>query len=447
MRGASLKGRTIGMSALGRHILVEYIGCSSDILNDVSVIEKGMVDAAQEAGATVINSTFHHFSPFGVSGVVVIQESHLAIHTWPEYQYAAVDLFTCGDSVDPWVSFDKLKKVFKAQNHSALEMQRGSLSMMNRIEFKVDQMRADSEEALIKAKKKKPNFKREVWFTDKDDTQALSLKYTGDVLFKETSPYQTVRIFDTNAYGKMLAINNMVMCTERDEHHYHEMIVHPAIQAFGGSPRNVLVIGGGDGGTVREVLKYDSIEKVTMVEIDEVVVRASKQFLPTISSEFGNPKLNLIIDDGIKFVANAKENEYDLIIVDGSDPVGPAKGLFTAEFYLNCMRAVKPNGIVVTQGESPMFHEKTFIELNHCLKGIFGKEQVHTLLFHSTTYPSGMWSIQMGIKGKYHPVKDFDSGKAKNFCREKGLRYYNEGLHYGAFSLPTFVTQMLEKTL
>src|SRR5690606_18406256 len=120
------------LNALGRHILVEFIGCSPEVLNDVSVIETSMVEAAQKAGATVIQSTFHHFSPFGVSGVVVIQESHLAIHTWPEYQYAAVDLFTCGDTVDPWISFDHLKQAFEAKNQSVLEMHRGPLPMLKR---------------------------------------------------------------------------------------------------------------------------------------------------------------------------------------------------------------------------------------------------------------------------------------------------------------------------
>lgn len=119
------------MKALGRHILVEFLNCKADVLNDVTAIENAMVEAAQIAGATVINSTFHHFSPYGVSGVVVIQESHLAIHTWPEYRYAAVDLFTCGDTVDPWVSFEHLKKAFEA-SYSALEMNRGATHIIKK---------------------------------------------------------------------------------------------------------------------------------------------------------------------------------------------------------------------------------------------------------------------------------------------------------------------------
>ncbi len=430
------------MNALGRHILVEFLNCKADVLNDVVQIEKAMVEAAQIAGATVINSTFHHFSPYGVSGVVVIQESHLAIHTWPEYRYAAVDLFTCGDTVDPWVSFEHLKKAFEA-SYSALEMNRGSTHILK----KKGDIQVKPNDAETYDPKKGYKINRNVWFTDKDENQALSLRYTGDVLFDEISPYQRVRILETYAYGTMLTIDDMVMCTEKDESHYHEMITHPAIQAYqavNGPIKNALVIGGGDGGTIREIFQYKSVDQVTMVEIDEAVVRACKQHIPSIATDFDNPKLNLIIGDGIDFVAKSKPEQFDVIIVDGSDPAGPAEGLFTKDFYANCMKALKPNGVLVTQGESPMFHAKTFVELNQCLKNVFGQSNVHTLMFHATTYPSGMWSVQMAIKGKYHPVKDVKKENIAQSLKGKTLRYYNEDLHSAAFSLPTFVKEMLD---
>ncbi len=425
------------MNALGRHILVEFSGCNAEVLNDVSKIEKAMIDAAQIAGATVINSTFHHFSPWGVSGVVVIQESHLAIHTWPEYRYAAVDLFTCGDSVDPWVSFEHLKKAFEA-NYSAIEMNRGSLSVIKKTDFKPAHMREKPTFDLSKG----VQIERNVWFTDKDENQALSLRYSGDVLFDETTPFQRVRVLESYSHGKFLAINNMVMCTERDEYHYHEMITHPVMQSHGNA-KNVLVIGGGDGGTIREVLKYNQVDKVTMVEIDEAVIRASKQFLPQVASEFGNPKLNLVIGDGIQFVKDAAANTYDIIIVDGSDPVGPAEGLFTAEFYNNCKKSLKDGGLLITQGESPMFHEGTFVALNKCLKEIYGEKSVHTMIFHATTYPSGMWSLQVAVKGSKNPAIEFNKDAAAKFSKDHGLKYYNEDLHTAAFMLPTFVKNML----
>lgn len=428
------------MNALGRHILVEFVGCNPEILNDVSVIEKSMVDAAQKAGATVIQSNFHHFSPFGVSGVVVIQESHLAIHTWPEYQYAAVDLFTCGESVDPWISFDHLKTSFQSKNHSGIEMWRGSLSLMKRIEFQASK----SDRKQIEQARLEPKFQRNLWFTDKDENQAISLRHSGNILFNETSPFQQVRVMESYSHGKFLAINNMVMASEKDEFHYHEMIVHPALQTQG-APKRVLVIGGGDGGTIREVFKYPTIEKVVMVEIDEAVVRASKLHLPTMNCEFNNPKLELRIEDGIQYVKNCEANSFDVIIVDGSDPVGPAEGLFTEDFYRNCQKALREGGVLVTQGESPMFHDKAFVELNSCLKSIFQKDKVHTLLFFATTYPTGMWSLQMAVKGNKNPAKDFSIEKSREFTKEKKLRYYNENVHQAAFQLPGFVKQMLKE--
>ena len=428
------------MSALGNHILVEFSGCEPEIMNGVSSIENAMVEAAEKAGATVINSTFHHFSPYGVSGVVVIQESHLAIHTWPEYGYAAVDLFTCGDQVDPWISFDSLKEAFKAQNYSAIEMKRGALNLLNRLDFDLNSIRSEAKNRVNPQK-----YTRNVWFTDKDDDQGLSLRYTGDVLYEKKTDFQRVKVFDTYRYGKMLALDNMVMTTEKDEFHYHEMIAHPAIFTHG-NVKDVLVIGGGDGGTVREILRHDSVENVTMVEIDEAVIEACKLHLPGIASSFDHPKLNLKIEDGIQFVKNLDAQKYDLIVVDGSDPVGPAKGLFTVEFYQNCFNALNSSGILVAQGESPKFNENAFVDLNQTLKGIFGNEKVHTSLFYVPTYPTGMWSFQWGVKGESSPFEiNEKSDLIDSFVHSESLKYYNFHIHKASFALPNFVKQMLKE--
>ncbi|MDD4746539.1 MAG: polyamine aminopropyltransferase [Salinivirgaceae bacterium] len=425
------------MGALGKHILVEFNGCKPEIMNDVSFIEKSMVDAAVKSGATVINSTFHHFSPYGVSGVVVIQESHLAIHTWPEYGYAAVDLFTCGDTVNPWVSFDELKTRFGAKNYSALELKRGSVNLLERLDFDLRGNREQISDVV------KPQYKRNVWFTDKDENQALSLRHSGDVLYEKQSPYQKVKVINTYGYGKALTIDNMFMCTEKDEYHYHEMITHPAVLAHG-AVKKVLVIGGGDGGTIRELFKHRSIEHVDMVEIDDAVIEASKLHLPTLSAAFSHPKLNLVIGDGIKFAADASETSYDLVIVDGSDPVGPSEGLFSNEFYKNCKRILNDNGLLVVQGESPKFNTETFAELNVCLKEIYGKTKVNTLLFNIPTYPSGVWSIQIGSKGNVNP-KVIDIEKADTFISNNIMHYYNPELHAAAFVLPTYVKRLLNE--
>jgi len=424
-------------NALGNHILVEFMGCDPHIMNDVSSIERDMVGAAQKAGATVINSTFHHFSPYGVSGVVVIQESHLAIHTWPEYGYAAVDLFTCGE-MDAWISFDYLKECFGAKQYSAIELKRGAIQLLTRTDFDLSSMREKATEW-----RNPEMYTRNVWFTDKDEDQALSLRFTGEVFYDVQSPFQRVRIMESYKYGKMLALDDMVMTTEKDEFHYHEMISHPAMFTHGNA-KNILVIGGGDGGTVREVLRHEGVEKVTMVEIDEEVIKSCKEFLPTIAAAFDNPKLELLVDDGIAFAKNAAPESYDIIIIDGSDPVGPAEGLFSVSFYQNCYNALKSGGILIAQGESPKFNEKAFSELNFTLRGIFGQENAPVSLFFVPTYPTGMWSFQYGLKDSEHPKKIKNVEEIDAFVETEGLRYYNSDVHTGSFATPNFVKALLK---
>ncbi len=425
-------------SALGNHILVEFMNCDPHIMNDVAAIERDMVDAAKKAEATVINSTFHHFSPYGVSGVVVIQESHLAIHTWPEYGYAAVDVFTCGE-MNAWIAFDYLKESFQAKSYSAIEMKRGSVNLLTRNDFDISTMRQKANEWV------NPGFyTRNVWFTDKDENQALSLRFTGDVFYDHQSPFQRVRILESYKYGKMLALDDMVMTTENDEFHYHEMISHPAMFMHP-NPKNVLVIGGGDGGTIREVLRHKGVEKVTMVEIDGAVIEACKEHLPQIASSFNDPKLTLLVDDGIAFIKNAAPGTYDVILVDGSDPVGPAEGLFSVSFYQNCYNALKSVGVLVAKGESPKFNEKAFCELNYTLQDIFGRDKAPVSLFFVPTYPTGMWSFQYGLKGDIDAIKHLDNSSIDAFVQSEGLRYYNSALHTGSFALPNFVKSLLLK--
>ncbi|BDD08898.1 hypothetical protein FUAX_13300 [Fulvitalea axinellae] len=427
------------MNALGRHIIVEFYDCKPELLNDVVYIENNMVGAAEKAGATVINSTFHHFAPIGVSGVVVIQESHLAIHTWPEYGYAAVDLFTCGETVNPWVSYNFLKEAFKAEHGSAVEMRRGETSLLIRKDYDVSQLRHQRTDA-----DGSPLRTKDIWFTERNDNIALSLKHAGDKLYEKKSPFQKVEIYDTYAYGNMLTLDGMVMTTEKDEYVYHEMISHiPSLTHP--NPKRALVIGGGDGGTVRELLRHSSYDEVVMVEIDEAVVEASKEFLPSIASALDHPKLSLRIDDGIKYVKETKGEAFDIVIVDSTDPVGPGEGLFTETFYRDVHRILKKDGIMVTQSESPRFNVKVFKEIFDCYGSIYGKENVHTYLAHIPTYPTGMWSFSYCSKGQANPLTTIDEDRRTEFLANNKLSYYNKEVHTAAFALPNFVKDILGK--
>lgn len=425
------------MESLGRHIIVEFYDCDVEKINHVAGIEQLMMKAAELAGATIINSTFHHFSPFGVSGVIVIEESHLAIHTWPEYQFASIDLFTCGELVDPWIAFDYLKEEFSASHSSSIELQRGQPHFLEKIPLKTPDVRDQASK-----KQKKVTSNRSIWFTERDNNIALSLRHKGDVLYHKQSPYQKVEIIDTYAYGKTLILDGMIMTTEKDEYVYHEMITHVPLFCHH-HPQRVLVIGGGDGGTARELVKHESIDHIDVVEIDAYVIEACKKYLPHLASSFFHDKVHTFIEDGLQFVKQCPKEQYDLIIVDSTDPVGPAEGLFTKEFYEDVHTCLKPDGIMVTQSESPRFNQQVFSEIQQCYKKIFGKENVHPYLAYIPTYPSGMWSFSFCSKKPIHPITDFQQKKAEEFVDQHHLRYYTPEIHRSAFVLPGFVQALL----
>ncbi len=426
------------MASLGRHIIVEYYDCTPEVLNDVVLIQESMEGAAEKAGATIINSTFHHFSPYGVSGVVVIEESHLAIHTWPEFGYASVDLFTCGEAVDPWISYQFLKEAFEAGHGSAVELKRGEMALLKRRDFDVKQLRDDKS-----ADDGSPIRTKDVWFTERDDKIALSMKHDGK-LYDEQSDFQRVEVYNTQAYGNMLTLDGMVMTTEKDEYVYHEMITHIPLLTHP-NPKRALVIGGGDGGTAREMLRHEGLDEVVMVEIDEKVIEACKEHLPSIASALDHPKLKLIVDDGIKYVKEAASGSFDVVVVDSTDPVGPAEGLFSVDFYNEVYRILSDDGIMITQSESPRFNDKVFREIYDVYGSIFGPDKVHCYLAYIPTYPTGMWSFSYSAKGNAHPLKGLDKDKSRQFSASQDLSYYNDAIHESAFALPNFVRKMINK--
>ena len=429
------------MNSLGRHIVVEYFGCEPEVLDDVVHIEQTMLEAARKAEATIINSTFHHFSPFGVSGVVVIQESHLAIHTWPEYGFASVDIFTCGDEVDPWVAYNVLLEGLKAEHGSAIEMGRGQKNLLPKTSKKFT-----TEIPTFPEAEKTPKYLRNVWFTERDDTIAFSLRHTGDILYRKRSPFQKVEVYDTFAYGKALVIDDIIMTTEKDEYVYHEMMAHVPMQTHP-NPERVLIIGGGDGGVLREVTRYENLQEAILVEIDELVIEATRIHFPQLAVGFDHPKAKVLIEDGIKYVVNAESESFDIIMVDSTDPFpeGPGERLFTDEFYQNAYRILKPNGLLITQSESPRYNVKTFQALYKTYKKIFGENNVYCYLANTPTYPAGIWSFSYNSKnGKVHPLKNYDRNKVREFSRKHNLKYYNEDIHPAAFALPGYVKEMLQ---
>lgn len=269
-----------------------------------------------------------------------------------------------------------------------------------------------------------------LWFTeDWTDHLRVSLRIR-EVLHRERSPYQEICVYETADFGRLLTLDDIIQVTERDEFFYHEMLAHVPLVAHP-SPRKVLIIGGGDGGTAREALKHGV--EVVQVEIDERVVEAARRFLPTMAKSYDHPSLRLVIGDGIEYVKAAGE-VYDVVLVDSTDPVGPAEGLFREAFFRDVFRCLSPEGMLAIQTESPLFSSSLVKGVQEALARVF--PVVRLYWGPVVTYPGGIWSYSLGSRGP--DPRDFDP------ARTRGLetRYYSEETHRAAFALPPFLREL-----
>lgn len=276
------------------------------------------------------------------------------------------------------------------------------------------------------------------YYENHQDTVKFGIKVDKH-LYTNKSDFQQIDIFENDVFGKFMTLDGLMMVTEKDEFIYHDMITHIPL-AVNPNIKRVLVIGGGDGGTVRELTRYEHITKIDMVEIDELVVKASLKHLPITSCKLDDKRVSLYYQDGLEFVKN-KENEYDLILVDSTDPIGPGEGLFTREFYRDCYKALSEDGILINQNESPYYdsYQKEMKRANKKIKEVF--DIVNVYQFHMPTYPSGHWLFGFASK-TYHPIKDLKKDIWENFKIK--TKYYNTDIHVGSFMLPTYVKELLE---
>ncbi|BAU46625.1 spermidine synthase [Sulfurifustis variabilis] len=276
------------------------------------------------------------------------------------------------------------------------------------------------------------------WYTEEWAGQgsAISLKIARK-LHEERSPYQTIEIYETESFGRLMTLDGLVMVTDRDNFIYHEMMSHPALFTHP-HPRRVLIIGGGDCGTLREVLKHASVEVAEQVELDERVTRVAEQYFPQLCASNGDPRARFHFEDGIAFVARAAPDSYDVVIVDSTDPVGPAAGLFSEDFYRNCLRALAPQGLLVGQSESPLFHPD-LIEAVHRAMRTAGFREVAMLHFPQCTYPSGWWSATLAAKDAKLPRFRETAAADRPFP----TRYYNAAVHAGALAVPEYLRKSL----
>lgn len=279
------------------------------------------------------------------------------------------------------------------------------------------------------------------WFMEKNSQwpgQANSLKVKEVLLHKKTE-FQDLLVFESTDWGKVLILDGVIQLTEKDEMSYQEMMAHLPMFSHP-KPLHVLIIGGGDGGVLREVVKHECIERVTMCEIDGGVVDASKTFFPSVSCAFSHPKVNLIIGDGVGFAEKSEANTFDVMIIDSSDPVGPAEKLFSKEFYDNAQRILKPGGVLCSQGECLWIHADLIGEMIADFGSPFASAEYASI--QVPTYPSGQ--IGAFLARKAGGSGDISCSVAKRGVPEgMDLRYYSSEMHKAAFVLPEFIRKKL----
>ncbi len=280
----------------------------------------------------------------------------------------------------------------------------------------------------------------ELWYSEKHtENVKFSIKIEQQLL-SEKSDFQDIDVFESKDFGRFFTLDGLIMITEKDEFIYHDMIVHIPMAA---NPKikKVLVIGGGDGGTIRELSRYTTVEQIDLVEIDKMVVDVCKKYFPLTACKYDDPRVAIYFEDGLKFVRD-KENLYDLIIVDSTDPFGPGEGLFTKEFYGNCFKALTGSGILVNQHECPYYKDYavSMQRAHRRIKEFFPITKVYQA--HIPTYPSGHWLFGFAAK-TVDPILDLDAD-AWNSLGIK-TKYYNTDLHKGCFALPNYVNELLSE--
>lgn len=276
-----------------------------------------------------------------------------------------------------------------------------------------------------------PNYfihqNNDLWLTE-DERKDLKISYRiKDIIFEGQSEYQHVMILDSYSFGRMLVLDGIVQTTSLDGYIYNEMISHVPLCTHP-DPKRVLIIGGGDCGAAKEVCKYSTVEGIDMVEIDKLVVDVCKKHLKDVSGDLSDPRVQFIFEDGVEF-AHFKEDEYDVVIVDSSDPVGPAKNLFEESFYQSLYRALKSDGLMVCQSQSPIFHTDVMKQTFQRISGLFDQAKMYTAVI--PTYPGGLWSFTLGSK---RPIS-LDSARV----RDKDTHYINQQIIERCFSLPQFI--------
>ncbi len=375
---------------------------------DAAPLRQFCIDAVNRSGLTVVGELFHQFDGGGVTGCVVLAESHLAIHTWPELGSVTLDVYVCNYTQDNSDKarqvVDDLMQLFAPEDFVRHEVPRDR-------QFMYEHMNPDYGFFLGSSK----------------------------LIERSKTAFQTLEIHDTPQFGKLFRLDDCFMTSEREEFVYHETMIHPVLTSLA-APKKVLIIGGGDGGAAEEALKHPSVEQVTLVELDGRVVEIARQHFGAIHhGVFESPRLRLLIEDGLKFIADTSE-KFDHIVLDLPDPVGPAEQLYEEQFFRDCKRALREGGVLSLHMGSPWARPERVRTLYARLAKLFTFARPYTMFI--PLYGS-LWSMCACSDGT--DVTALSAAEIDKRITARGLtdlQYFNGAAHHGLFALPNFVRAM-----
>jgi len=425
----------------GLHLTGDLFDCScpAALLTDLARLSTLCREATIAAGLTIVDEKYHVFpdyngQPGGITGAVLLAESHLALHTWPERRGVTLDVYVCNFTDDnsgrAQQLFDALMVAFRPTSQVVNRINRGDLA-------------ASTESIAADAAARAPgggtgtdelvfdwlNAHSGYGFTASRRLQTIE------------SPYQRIEVYDTPQFGKLFRLDGRLMTSERDEFFYHECMTHPALLAHP-NPQSVLVIGGGDGGSSEEIFKHPSVRRVVMAELDAAVIEVAREhFGPIHKGALDDPRLEIKIGDGFAYVKDASE-KFDLIVLDLTDPDTPAFHLYSEEFFRLCRERLNPGGMMTLHLGSPVYAPETVRKNAANLRKVF--KQVHPLALFIPLYGS-LWCLGIASDSANPRLATTEAIAAR--LRERrigGLKYYNAELHGGLFALPTFVRALTD---
>jgi len=423
-----------GLKMQGLHLTGDFFdcGCSAAFLNDLATLATLCRESTVDSGLTVVDEKFHVFpsvdgQPGGITGALLLAESHLAVHTWPERRGVTLDVYVCNFTSDNCAKaqrlFDTLVVAFRPTSQNVNRIERGDLASSIQATAAQAGQAAASERMIFDWLNASAGY----GFIARARLQTLQ------------SPYQRIEVYDTPQFGRLFRLDGRLMTSEGEEFFYHECMTHPAMLTHP-DPQSVLVIGGGDGGSSEEILKHPSVRRVVMAELDQAVIDISKKYLGAIHrGAFDDPRLTVRIGDGFEYVRSTPER-FDLIVLDLTDPDTPAFRLYSEQFFRMCRAILNPGGMLTLHLGSPVFQPSTVRKNTDNLRKVFA--QVGPMALYIPLYGS-LWCLAVASDGADPRAVGAEAIAAR--MRERGLgglQYYNAELHGALFVLPNFVREL-----